>query len=147
QGHGRLRKGGGVEVDGARVEAKNVIVATGSAISRIPLKGVEHTIDSDQILDLKEVPERMAVIGGGVVGMEWGALFAALGTKVTVLEMLPAILPMVESDLLRLYVKHFEGIGGVIHTEAKVEEVAKVKDGLSVRFGKGGEAQSVDADV
>jgi len=147
QGHGRLRKGGGVEVDGARVEAENVIVATGSAISRIPLKGVEHTIDSDQILDLKEVPERMAVIGGGVVGMEWGALFAALGTKVTVLEMLPAILPMVESDLLRLYVKHFEGIGGVIHTAAKVDGVSKAKDGLGVRFSKEGESDQVEADV
>jgi dihydrolipoamide dehydrogenase len=146
-GHGRLRKGNVIEVDGHKLEAKNIVIATGSAISRIPLKGVEHTIDSDQILELKEVPERMAVIGGGVVGMEWGALFAALGTKVTVLEMLPTILPMVEADLLRLYVKHFEGLGGVIHTEAKVEEVVKSNDGLSVRYSKGGDSDQVDADV
>src|SRR5438874_2803225 len=89
----------------------------------------------------------MTVCGGGVVVMEWGALYAALGTKVTVLEMLPTSLPMVESDLLRLYVKHFEGLGGVIHTGAKVEEVSKGKDGLGVRFSKEGESDQLQADV
>src|ERR671924_206664 len=58
-GHGRLRKGNLIEVDGHKLEAKNIVIATGSAIGRIPLKGVEHTIDSDQILELKELPERM----------------------------------------------------------------------------------------
>jgi pyruvate dehydrogenase E1 component alpha subunit len=82
-----------------------------------------------------------------VVGMEWGALYAALGTKVTVVEMLPQILPMVEADLVGLYRKHFEGLGGVIHTEARVESVDKRKEGLVVSFTADGEKQEVAAPV
>src|SRR5919108_116002 len=77
----RLAGAGKVAVDGQAISAKNVIIATGSAISRIPLKGAELTIDSDRILELREVPRRLAVIGGGVVGMEFAAMFAALRTK------------------------------------------------------------------
>jgi dihydrolipoamide dehydrogenase/pyruvate dehydrogenase E1 component alpha subunit len=147
RGAARLEKGGRFIVDGQRHEARDVVIATGSVPARIPLKGVEHTIDSDGILGLQEIPESMAVIGGGVVGMEWGALFAALGTKVTVLELMPQILPMVEADMVGLYRRHFERLGGVVHTEAAVEEVAKGEGGLEVRFGLGGERQSVPAQV
>src|SRR5882762_243022 len=83
RGSASLAGKGVVDVSGDRFEAKDIIIATGSAISRIPLKGAEHTIDSDQILEMKEAPKRLAVIGGGVVGMEFAAMFAALGTKVT----------------------------------------------------------------
>jgi dihydrolipoamide dehydrogenase len=137
---------GVVDVSGEKLQAKDIIIATGSAIARIPLKGAELTIDSDQILELKEVPKRLAVIGGGVVGMEFAAMFAALGTKVAVFEMLPQVLPMVDADLVAAYAKHLAGLGGEIHTNAKVEEVAKNKGGLQVRFSSGGEGGSVDAD-
>src|ERR1700682_5638340 len=145
-GTARLAGKGVVDVSGQRVQAKDIIIATGSAIARIPLKGAELTIDSDAILELKEIPRRLAVIGGGVVGMEFAAMFAALGTKVTVLEMLPHVLPMVDSDLVTVYAKHLAGLGGEIHTEAKVEEVGKSKGGLQVRFSSGGEGGSIDAD-
>src|SRR2546427_810193 len=120
---------------------------TCSAVSRLPWQGAELTIDSDAILELKEIPKRLAVIGGGVVGMEFAAMFAALGTKVTVLEMLPQILPMVEADLVNLYAKHLAGLGGEIHTNSKVAEVARVGGALQVRFSSGGEGGgAVDAD-
>jgi dihydrolipoamide dehydrogenase len=137
---------GVVDVSGDRLQAKDIIIATGSAIARIPLKGAELTIDSDQILELKEIPGRLAVIGGGVVGMEFAAMFAALGSKVTVFEMLPQVLPMVDADLVAAYAKHLSGLGGEIHTTAKVEEVAKHKGGLQVRFLAGAEGGAVDAD-
>src|SRR4029077_17815663 len=146
RGLGRVGGKGAVSVGDEKITAKDIVIATGSAISRIPLKGAEHTIDSDQILELKEVPQRLAVIGGGVVGMEFAAMFAALGSKVTVLEMLPQVLPMVDADLVSVYAKHLAGIGGEIHTNAKVAEVVKVKGGLQVRFSEGGEGGSVDAD-
>jgi pyruvate dehydrogenase E1 component alpha subunit len=141
EGAGRFVAGG------ERYEAGNLVIATGSVPARIPLKGVEHTIDSDGILAVERVPESMVVIGGGVVGMEWGALYAALGTKVTVLELLPQILPMVESDVVGLYRRHFERAGGVVRTEARVEEVAKAGAGLEVRFASDGERQAVPAEV
>jgi dihydrolipoamide dehydrogenase len=146
RGSASLGGNGVVDVSGDRLQAKDIIIATGSAIARIPLKGAEHTIDSDQILELKEIPARLAVIGGGVVGMEFAAMFAALGSKVTVFEMLPQILPMVDADLVAAYAKHLAGIGGEIHTNAKVEEVVKGKGGLQVRFSSGGEGGSIDAD-
>src|SRR5258706_5220235 len=137
---------GAVDVSGERLQAKDIVIATGSAVARIPLKGAELTIDSDQILELKEIPGRLAVIGGGVVGMEFAAMFAALGTKVTVFEMLPQVLPMVDADLVAVYSKHLAGLGGDVHTNAKVEQVAKHNGGLQVRFSSGGEGGSVEAD-
>src|SRR5438270_9516195 len=146
KGGARLAGKGLVDVGGDRLQAKDIVIATGSAVARIPLPGAELTIDSDQILELKEVPKRLAVIGGGVVGMEFAAMFAALGTKVTVLEMLPQVLPMVDSDLVAAYSKHLGALGGTIQTNAKVTEVVKTRDALQVRFSAGGEGGSVDAD-
>src|SRR5882672_1168833 len=146
RGSASLGGDGVVDVSGDRLQAKDIIIATGSAIARIPLKGAELTIDSDQILELKEIPARLAVIGGGVVGMEFAAMFAALGTRVTVLEMLPQVLPMVDADLVTAYAKHLTGLGGVIQTNAKVTEVVKSKGGLQVQFSAGGEGGAVDAD-
>src|SRR6266849_5575952 len=145
-GAAKLVGGGAIEVAGDRLQAKNIVIATGSAVSRIPLKGAELTIDSDAILELKEIPRRLAVIGGGVVGMEFAAMFAALGSKVTVLEMLPQVLPMVEADLVNVYAKHLAGLGGEIRTSSKVAEVVKAKGGLKVRFSSGAEGGAVDAD-
>src|SRR5690348_18054844 len=146
KGSARLAGKGSVDVGGESVEAKDIVIATGSAIARIPLKGAELTIDSDQILELKEVPQRLAVIGGGVVGMEFAAMFAALGAKVTVLEMLPQVLAMVDADLVAVYTKHLSGLGGEIHTDTKVEKVVKGNGGLQVQFSSGGGGGAVGAD-
>src|SRR5579864_3755452 len=74
KGSARLAGKGVIDVSGDQLQAKDIVIATGSAVARIPLKGAELTIDSDQILELKEVPRRLAVIGGGVVGMEFAAM-------------------------------------------------------------------------
>src|SRR5690242_12344452 len=100
KGAARFAGKGVVDAGGEQIQAKEIIIATGSAIARIALPGAELTIDSDQILELRDVPKRLAVIGGGVVGMEFAAMFAALGSKVTVLEMLPQVLAMVDADLV-----------------------------------------------
>jgi dihydrolipoamide dehydrogenase len=147
KGHARLERPDRFSVGDQSYRAGDILIATGSKASTIPVPGAEHTIDSDGVLELREVPEAMAVIGGGVVGMEWGALYAALGTRVTVIEMLPQILPMVESDLVGLYRRHFERLGGVIHTQARVESIEKSKDSLTVGFTVDGERQEVRAPV
>jgi dihydrolipoamide dehydrogenase len=147
KGTARLAGKGVVDVSGDQIQAKDIVIATGSAVARIPLPGAELTIDSDQILELKDVPKRLSVIGGGVVGMEFAAMFAALGSKVTVLEMLPQVLPMVDSDLVAAYAKHLTGLGGEIHTSSKVAEVVRQNGALQVRFSSGGEGGgAVDAD-
>jgi len=146
KGAARLAGKGIVDLGGEEVQAKDIVIATGSAIARIPLPGAELTIDSDQILELKQVPKRLAVIGGGVVGMEFAAMFAALGSKVTVLEMLPQVLAMVDGDLVNVYTKHLAGLGGEVHTDSKVSRVVKQNGGLQVQFSTGGEGGAVDAD-
>src|SRR5438445_782410 len=146
KGSARLAGKGVVDVSGEQLQAKDIVIATGSAVARIPLPGAELTIDSDQILELKEVPRRLAVIGGGVVGMEFAAMFAALGSKVTVLEMLPQVLAMVDADLVAVYTKHLARLGGEVHTDSKVSEIAKQNGALQVRFSTGGEGGAVDAD-
>jgi len=132
KGSARLAGKGVVDVGGDQVQARDIVIATGSAVAHMPLPGAELTIDSDQILELKEIPRRLAVIGGGVVGMEFAAMFAALGSKVTVLEMLPQVLTMVDADLVSVYSKHLAGLGGEIHTDSKVSEIVKQKGGLQV---------------
>ena len=146
RGTGALAGAGKLSVDGETHAAGDIIIATGSAAASIPIEGVELTINSDQILDLRELPPRMVVIGGGVVGMEWGALYAALGTKVTVLEALPQVLPMVEADLVGIYRKHFEGLGGRIVTDARVKAVRgrKVR---TVEYDAGGESLAAEGEV
>src|SRR3977135_337922 len=139
RGSAVLAGNGVVDVSGDRLQAKDIIIATGSAVARIPLKGAEHTIDSDQILELKEIPRRLAVIGGGVVGMEFAAMFAALGTQVTVLAILPQVISVVDSHLVAVYIKHLAGLGGDVHTNANVEAIARLNGGLQVRFSTGGE--------
>jgi len=146
RGAARLAGKGVVDVGGDELQAKDIVIATGSAIARIPMPGAELTIDSDQILELREVPKRLAVIGGGVVGMEFAAMFAALGSKVTVLEMLPQVLAMVDADLVNVYTKHLAGLGGEVHTDTKVGKVVKGNGGLQVQFSSGGEGGAVEAD-
>ncbi|TMD56374.1 MAG: dihydrolipoyl dehydrogenase [Chloroflexi bacterium] len=147
KGTATLKGKGRIAIGKEEINAKDILVATGSVPARIPIKGVEHTLDSTAILELTRVPERLAVIGGGVVGMEFASLYAELGSQVTVLEMLPRILPMVEADISNLYRRHLEKLGGKIHTEAKVEGVVKDGRGFKVRFGIGGEGAETGAEV
>src|SRR5258708_31415094 len=94
-----------------------------------------------------EIPGSPGVIGGGVVGLELAAMVGALGPKVTVFEMLPQVLPMVDADLVAVYTKHLAGLGADVHTNARVEQVAKHNGKtLQVRFSSGGQVGARDAD-
>ena len=147
QGTARLLGKGRLAVGKEEISAADIVLATGSVPARIPIKGVEHTIDSTAILELTRLPKRLVIIGGGVVGMEFASLFSELGTEVTVLEMLPQILPMIETEVSNVYRRHLEKLRGTVHTEAKVEEVRKDGKQLKVRFGLKGEGSEAAADV
>jgi dihydrolipoamide dehydrogenase len=147
EGTAKLLGKGRIAVGKEEIAAKDVLLATGSVPARIPIEGVEHTIDSTAILELTRLPKKLVVIGGGVVGMEFASLFSELGTEVTVLEMLPRILPMVETDISNIYRRHLEKLGGTVLTEAKVEAVTTDGKAFRVRFGVGGEGAEAPADV
>lgn len=135
--------------DGERgIRAKSVIVATGSKVGMPPVKGLAESkpLDNVSALALKEVPKRLIVIGGGVIGLELGTFFAEVGSKVTVLEMLAQPLAFADPELVRALVKSLGSRGVTIQTGAKVTEVKRGTKGVTVTAEIDGKVQSFDAD-
>jgi dihydrolipoamide dehydrogenase len=91
-----------------------------------------NVIDSDGALALTEIPKSLLIIGGGAIGCEWACVFGAFGTKVTIVEMLPTLLPLEDEEMGRTLARSLGRQGVTIHTEAKLEEIAQGDDGLSV---------------
>ena len=117
--------------------AENILIASGSEPSIPPIPGKEspRVLTSDGLLDLREIPESLVVIGGGVIGMEMAYLYSALGTRVTVLEALPRILPNMDEEIsrsLKLMAQKERGIE--IHTGAMVSSIEERESGLVCRY-------------
>jgi dihydrolipoyl dehydrogenase len=130
------------------IDAKNVIVATGSKVGMPPIKGLAEAkpLDNVSALSLPAAPKRLVVIGGGVVGMELGTFFAEIGSSVTVLEMLPQALSFAEPELVRLLVRSLQAKGITIHTNAKVTEVIRKGKVVTVSAEVEGTARSFEGD-
>lgn len=113
----------------------NIILATGSRPAMIPgLPPTQRIMDSSGALDLKDIPKTLLVIGGGYIGLELGTVYAALGSKVTVVEMLPQILTGADRDLVNPLAKRLEKAFSAILLNTKVAELKEVKDGIKVRM-------------
>jgi dihydrolipoamide dehydrogenase len=93
-----------VDIAGKTYSATNIIVATGSSPLVPPIEGstLEHVVTSDEVLEIKKVPSSIVIIGGGVIGIEFASYFSSIGTKVTVVELLDEILPMMDKDFAKL---------------------------------------------
>jgi dihydrolipoamide dehydrogenase len=124
-----------------RLSFGHAIVATGSRPASIPgLPDSPRVLDSTGGLALEDVPKRLLVIGGGYIGLELGSVYAALGSKVSVVEMMPGLLPGADRDLVNVLAKRMETICEAIMLNTKVVEVKEGKKGLEVRF----EGEGVD---
>jgi dihydrolipoamide dehydrogenase len=119
-----------------RIEFANAIIATGSEPARIPVFPADspRVWDSRGALELPEVPDRLLVVGGGYIGLELGSVYAALGSRVTVVEMLGSILPGVDGDLVRPLARKLEKTFAAIHTGTRVREATEKPDGLHAGF-------------
>ena len=122
--------------DGTRVEAEpdDIILATGSVNMVPPIPGLTDgnptVIDSTGVLSLDALPETMIVIGGGVIGLEIACAYAQFGTKITVVEALDHVLPMLDAEITEVAVAHMKKkLGMEFHLECPVEEVKKTADG------------------
>ena len=153
QGHGRLLPGLKVEFtahDGARrtLQAKHVVLASGSqpmALKSAPFD-CTHIIDSWGALELDAVPQRLGVIGAGVIGLELGSVWRRLGAEVVVLEALPDFLPMADGAVSKEAIKHFRKLGLDVRLGAKVSG-ATVKDGaVEVAYADAKGEQSLTVD-
>ncbi|CZT33364.1 dihydrolipoyl dehydrogenase [Rhizobium sp. 9140] len=158
QGTGRIAGAGKVVVtndagEEQTVETKNIVIATGSDVAGIP--GVPVEIDETVIVSstggiaLEKVPGTMVVVGGGVIGLELGSVWARLGAQVTVVEYLDTILGGMDGEVSKQFQRILAKQGITFNLGAKVTGVAREGDGATVTFEpvKGGEAQTISADV
>ena len=140
KGYGKLLGGGKVEVaasEGTRMlAAKNVILATGSEARMLPGLEVdpEHILTNIEILDLKEVPKSLAIIGAGAVGVEFASIYRSFGSEVTILEMLPRLVPIEDKEVSAELARAFRKRGIRLEVGAKVESVKNAGGGVSVEF-------------
>jgi len=139
KGHGRLEGSKTVVVAGEggeqKLTAKNIILATGSKVRSLPGITVDGTgiVTSDEILELKQVPRSLVVIGAGAVGIEFASIFARFGSQVTVIELLPRVLPL-EDEEISTEAGKLLGKYMTIHTGAKTEAALKTGHGVEVAF-------------
>jgi glutathione reductase (NADPH) len=135
-----------VEVGGRTLEAKTIVIATGSTPRPLPIPGAELMITSDEVLSERKLPESVLFIGGGVIALEFGHVYTRAGAKVTILEVLPQLLPAVDADAVEQVKKESERIGIDIHTGVKVKRVEKTDKRLRTIFEVGGKEMSVKSD-
>jgi dihydrolipoamide dehydrogenase len=153
-GTGTLKEGRRVEVldgpDAGRViTGRNVVLASGSVPHGLPGFEIDGrwVMSSDEFLDLERLPVSVAIIGGGVVGCEFASLLADLGSKVTILEALDAILPGCDEDIVRLIVRSFKKRGIDIVTGAMVQSHTPSADGTVTTVTAGDQSWDVEAIV
>ncbi len=136
-----------VQVAGDDHTAPNVIIATGSSAAIPPIPGLRESLEkgvvvtSTELLEISEMPKRLVVIGGGYIGMEFASFFGALGTEVTVVEMMDEIVPIMDRKFAATLRKSVTGV--TYELGARVERV----DGGTVHYSRGGETGSVTGDL
>jgi dihydrolipoamide dehydrogenase len=154
KGYGRLAGPGKVEVttDGGKqiLEAKNIVLATGSEARMLPdLKpDARRILTNIEILDLKEIPKTLAILGAGAVGVEFASAFSRFGSKVSIFEMLPRIVPVEDEEISKELLRVFKKQGIRVETGARVDNVENV--GSGVRFQvtlADGKTEAVAADA
>ena len=155
-GTGRIVSAGKVEVKGNDgktqvLETKNIVIATGSDVAK--LKGIEidekRIVSSTGALTLEKVPEKLLIVGAGVIGLELGAVWRRLGSEVTVVEFLDRVLPGMDAEVCKQAQRLFEKQGMIFKLNSKVTAVdtsgKKLK--ATIEPAKGGAAETLEADV
>ena len=130
-----------------QVKAKNVILATGSEARMIPgLQPDDRVLTNIEILKLGKVPKSLIVVGAGAVGVEFASIFRSFDCEVTILEMLPRMVPLEDEEVSKELARVYRKRGITTHTGAKVEKVEKTKTGIAVTFSVEGKQQKIEAE-
>lgn len=134
-----------IKVGDRLLEAKHIVIATGSKPRPLPIHGAEHLITSDGMLSDRTLPQSVVFIGGGVISLEFGHVFARAGVKVTILEALPQLLPALDHDAVAQLQKESERIGIDIKTSVRIERIEKTNSCLRVVYRHKDVEQFIDA--
>jgi dihydrolipoamide dehydrogenase len=138
RGTGRFKDANTLAVEGGEdVTFKSAIVATGSYALRPLIEGIdsERCVDSTGLLAQTEVPKRIVVLGGGIIGCEFASVLHRFGSEVTIVEMLASLIPQEDDDAAKELKKQFEKRGIAVHLEARCDRVEETGDGLRVHVG------------
>jgi dihydrolipoamide dehydrogenase len=147
KGTGRFKDANTIAVDGGEdVTFRQAIIATGSYPLRPPIEGIdsELCVDSTGLLARDAVPGRLVVLGGGIIGCEFASIFQRFGSKVTIIEMLPQLIPQEDEDAAKELLKQFGRRGLEVHLESQCKNVAQRDGSLTVTFGEG---ETVECDL
>jgi dihydrolipoamide dehydrogenase len=150
RGHGTLRSPREIEVQGeaaATLQAEKVVLATGSVPFILPIPGADlpGILTSDDALKLTDIPESVAIIGGGAIGLEWAFIYAGLGAKVSVLEMLPTIMPTEDEEVTAELAKSLKKRGIKILTGARCQGIEATQGGYRLTYESEGAEKQLDA--
>src|SRR5438270_8616993 len=147
KGTGRFKDANTIAVEGGEdVSFRSAVVATGSFPLRPPIPGLDspRCVDSTGLLAQQEVPGRLVVLGGGIIGCEFASIFQRFGSEVTIVEMLPTLIPQEDEDATRELAKQFKRRGIAMHLGKQCTQVDDHGSHLTVHFGEG---EALDADL
>src|SRR6266540_1349287 len=147
KGTGRFKDANTIAVEGGEdVTFQSAVVATGSYPLWPPIEGLDSKlcVDSERLLAQSEVPKRLVVLGGGIIGCEFASIFQRFGSEVTIIEMLPSLIPMEDADASKELAKQFGKRGITLQLEKQCSKVEESGGGLTVHFGDG---ETVAADL
>ena len=148
-GFGKIVDRNTVDVDGKQLKTKNVILAMGSVPKDLPHIKTDgkRIINSDHILLLQDVPKSMLVIGAGAVGCEFASIFSRFGTKVTIVEVMPQLLPLEDEEVAKEFTRVFKKKGIDVYADAKVDAAEVHGNGVKVTVTAKGKQQVFDVEV
>jgi len=136
--------------DGAKssqIQARNVILATGSEARMLPgLEPGDRVLTNIEILELGNVPKSLVIVGAGAVGVEFASIFRSFDCEVTILEMLPRLVPLEDEEVSKELARVYRKRGINFHGSAKVEKVEQGKSGITVTFSADGKQQTLEAE-
>jgi glutathione reductase (NADPH) len=135
-----------VRVGDRMIEARHIVIATGSKPRALAFPGAKHMITSDEVLNERQLPREVVFVGGGVIALEFGHVYARTGVKVTILEVLPRLLPAMDADAVREIHVESERIGIDVKTEVRLKRIDTRGGRLRLTFEHGGAEQTLDAD-
>jgi len=131
----------------ANLKTRNVILATGSEARMIPgLEASDRVLTNIEILSLKEIPKSLVVVGAGAVGVEFASIYRSFDCEVTIVEMLPRLVPVEDEEVSKELARVFRKRGISFHTSAKVDRVDKTKTGVAVTITVDGKQQKIEAE-
>lgn len=152
-GHAMFTSAKSVEVSTelgvSQYTAESVIIATGAQTRYLPIPGINlpGVVDSRGLLQNQNLPKKLVVIGGGIIGMEFAFMYGQLGVEVEVLEFLPQILPMLDKDIVNRLVRPAKEANVSIKTGAEVKEISRNEHGLSIHYLQKNEMMTTEADL